>query len=480
MASNNVEYILSLKDLFTPKMREAVAATDSLDGKMKATQSTASSLGGTLAKAFAVLGAGAFAKSIFDTGKQFELYQVGLKTFLKSNEEASRVFENIKRDAATTPFEVNSLLAGNRALISAGVNADQARRDVLGLANAIAASGGGNDELQRMVSNLQQIKNTGVATAADIRQFGYAGINIYGALAAATGKSTEEVKDLEVSYETLTYALNKAAATGGIFENALSNSMNTVEGKVSNLTDSFNFMKDKVFTAFRPLIVSTLDGIASVIDRVSVGIDLFKANLASIGQVLQPVVDVVAYAWDTLVGVFRSFNVGEMFNTWANALGGVFYVLKPFAILLIDVLGFALKAVIGIANGVASIVKGVAELFGYESKTFTSAVQEKKDTGSTSFAGFDSTLGALPSLSAKGSSRLGSAGGASGGIGASVSAVSGARPTSINIVVQKLVETLNVGAGNSREVKQDAPKIKDEVTKIFLEMMNDSQQLMTV
>lgn len=45
-----------------------------------------------------------------------------------------------------------------------------------------------------MAQNLQQIKNAGKATAADIKQFAYAGIDVYGILADYTGKSTAEVQ----------------------------------------------------------------------------------------------------------------------------------------------------------------------------------------------------------------------------------------------------------------------------------------------
>lgn len=471
--ANNVEYILSLKDLFTGNLKRALAGTDQLDAKMNKLQSTASSVGGALGKAFAVLGAGIFAKSIFDTGKQFELYEVGLKTFLKSNEEAARVFGNIKNDAAKTPFEVDALFKGNLALISAGESADVARTNVLGLANAISATGGGNDELQRMVSNLQQIKNTGIATSADIRQFGYAGINIYGALAAATGKSKDEVKNMKVSYELLTFALNKAAGAGGIFEGAMANAMNTVEGKFSNLKDTITFLKDKIFRDFKNSIIIGLDSISNGIEFVSDLFTFLKNNINLLKGVFQPLTDVVIYLWDTLIGVFKSFNIGEMFLTWANAIGGLLYVLKPFAIVLIDVLGFALKAVVGIANGIALIVKGVANIFGYTDKKFDGKKADNGvSNGSTQFGGFNGAMGSTSGYTAKGKKG--------DGLGSSVSSVSGSRPTSIVINISKLVETQNFDGSATANIKSIAPKVKEEMIKVFMMMMNDSQQLTTV
>ena len=169
---------------------------------------------------------------------KMEKYQTGLTTLLGSAEEAAAVMEQIRKDAASTPFDVDSLTQANQMLISTGMSAGDARKDVLNLANAIAATGGGSAELSRMAANMQQIKNVGKATAMDIRQFAMAGINIYGLLADATGKTTEEVKDMEVSYELLSAALEKAAAEGGKYAGAMEAQSQTFNGRMSTLKDN--------------------------------------------------------------------------------------------------------------------------------------------------------------------------------------------------------------------------------------------------
>ena len=169
---------------------------------------------------------------------KMEKYQTGLTTLLGSAEEAAAVMEQIRKDAASTPFDVDSLTQANQMLISTGMSASDARKDVLNLANAVAATGGGSAELSRMAANMQQIKNVGKATAMDIRQFAMAGINIYGLLADATGKTTEEVKDMEVSYELLSAALEKAAADGGKYAGAMEAQSQTFNGRISTLKDN--------------------------------------------------------------------------------------------------------------------------------------------------------------------------------------------------------------------------------------------------
>ena len=115
--------------------------------------------------------------------RQMENYQLAFENLLGSAEAANAALDAIKADAASTPFDVAGLVAANRLLISTGQSADEARETINALGNAVSASGGGSAELERMASNLQQIANVGEASAVDIRQFAYAGIDIYGLLA---------------------------------------------------------------------------------------------------------------------------------------------------------------------------------------------------------------------------------------------------------------------------------------------------------
>ena len=78
---------------------------------------------------------------------QIEQYQTALTTLTGSADEANRIIKNIKEDAAKSPFDVKGLTQANQLLISAGVKADTAREDIIALGNAIAATGGGNEEL---------------------------------------------------------------------------------------------------------------------------------------------------------------------------------------------------------------------------------------------------------------------------------------------------------------------------------------------
>ena len=205
----------------------------------------ASVTAGTLAaKAYATIGSELLSagKKVVEAGvsynAQLEQYQTALTNMLGSASDAENALEQIKQDAARTPFDTAGLVKANELLISTGVDADSSRKVILALGDAVSATGGGNEELSRMAQNLQQIKNAGKATAADIKQFAYAGIDVYGILADYTGKSTAEVQKMTVTYDVLTAALEKASDEGGRYYNSMSTQSETLNGQMSTLTDN--------------------------------------------------------------------------------------------------------------------------------------------------------------------------------------------------------------------------------------------------
>lgn len=217
------------------------SSTDKASGKSLANAITQ---GTVMANVFSKLGSAAlnaaegFISSGIEYNAQIEKYTTGFTNMLGSAEAAQQVMSQIQEDAAKTPFDVASLTQANQYLISAGENASYARNTIMALGDAVSATGGGNDELNRMAQNLQQISNTGKATAVDIKQFAYAGIDVYGILADYTGKSTTEVQKMTISYDLLTQALQAASEEGGRYYNSMDTQSQTMNGRVSTLQDN--------------------------------------------------------------------------------------------------------------------------------------------------------------------------------------------------------------------------------------------------
>ena len=169
---------------------------------------------------------------------QIEKYTTGFTNMLGSAQAAQEAMQAIQEDAARTPFDVASLTQANQLLISAGENAAYSRKVINALGDAVSATGGGSAELSRMAANLQQIANVGKAATIDIKQFAYAGINIYQILADYTGKSVQEVQNMTISYDLLSQALIAASEEGGRYYNAMDTQSQTMNGRISTLKDN--------------------------------------------------------------------------------------------------------------------------------------------------------------------------------------------------------------------------------------------------
>ena len=221
-------------------MTEFGGASETASGSLTGAITKANLLTGVISKVSSM--ALSAAKDFIQTGIQYnaqlESYTTGFTNMLGSAEAAKAAMDAIQEDAARTPFDVASLTQANQLLISAGENAGYSRKVIMALGDAVSATGGGNAELSRMSANLQQIANVGKASAIDIKQFAYAGINVYQVLADYTGKSVQEVQKMTISYDTLSQALIAASEEGGRYYNAMDTQSQTMNGRVSTLKDN--------------------------------------------------------------------------------------------------------------------------------------------------------------------------------------------------------------------------------------------------
>lgn len=285
------------------EVKTLASALKSANSGMVNFSSQAKSTGGSLTSAFtkanllstaiSKIGSAALsaAKNFVAAGvtynMQMETYEVALTNLLGSAEEAADVLETIKRDAAVTPFDVDSLISANRYLISSGENADYARKTVLALGDAVSAAGGGSDELNRMAQNLQQVANQGKATSVDIKQFAMAGINIYQILADYTGQSIEQVQEMTVTYDVLTQALIAAADEGGAYFDSMNTQAETTSGKIATLKDNFSQFQGMLTENVTP----ALNGVVDWLNEVVIAANNSGSAIGGLKQGFQSLVD---------------------------------------------------------------------------------------------------------------------------------------------------------------------------------------------
>lgn len=311
---------------FESGIKDAGALMSNLKGDITSAFKTIGNISGkiisTTSKAVTVAG-GAIAAAVTAASKagieynaEMEKYKTAFTSILGSEKEAEKVMSQIRQDAATTPFDVKGLTQGIQMLTSTGLSADSARKTVLALGDALAATGGGADEMSRMIQNLQQIKNAGEASGADIKQFAYAGVDIYGIMADYYGKTTEEVKKMKIGYDDLSNALIKAASKGGRFYNAMYNQSKTFNGQLSNLQDNFEMfrgaMTEGIFETFRdkllPVTASWIDRLQAAADGAEDGMGRYVAVIKEASKISQEFSKTVSAGVPKALDAFKDFT----------------------------------------------------------------------------------------------------------------------------------------------------------------------------
>lgn len=235
MASTNIlQILINAKD-------ETAAAFNSLGARL----SEASNHSRQFALGLAAAGTttAIFGYKALQAAADIETQTIGFQTLLGSVEKANDAIKMIQRDAASTPFEFSGLVEANKALTFVTKNAEESEKVLLNVGKALAAAGKGQNELNSVIYNLQQIGNTGKITEMDIRQFGYAGVNILELLANYYGTTKEAaadmVKNSSDAFGDLSKAFEKAGSAGGAYADAFSNAGESLNQMISNLKDSW-------------------------------------------------------------------------------------------------------------------------------------------------------------------------------------------------------------------------------------------------
>lgn len=350
---NNAEVLIKFKGDGTDADQEVKKQEDNLAQLKKK---------GEVAFAGITAAADAFAVSVLKGGvnynAQIETYLTRLTTLTGSADKANKILDQIKKDALATPFEVSSLTQAESLLLSTGLSAEQSRKDILALGDAIAASGGGNEELARMSVNLQQIKNVGKASALDIKQFAYAGIDIYGLLADSLGVSREEASKMTITYDMLSDALQNASNKGGKYYQAMEKQSKTYSGSMSNLSEAIEVFKGEMAKGLFNVLKKVIPKLSDLFTWLGKNKDVILA---------------IAIPLLTFINAFAGFMAVQKATT---ILKGLFLVMQAHPIFLVISAITALVAMfiylwnncegfrnfwIGLWNGIKNVFKVVVD-----------------------------------------------------------------------------------------------------------------------
>ncbi|MGF7217486.1 hypothetical protein GGR92_003660 [Spirosoma lacussanchae] len=213
-------------------------------------------------------------KSIFETTSKFEKYGKVLDTALGSQKEAQQAMAALKDLGAKTAFSVDELTDGYVKMINRGLRPSQ--KEMVAMTDLAASQGKQFDQL--------------VEAALDAQTGEFERLKEFGIKASKEGDNvTLSFKGLNQTVKNTPEAINGAITAFGEMEGVAGQNakmMETLDGKASNMGDSFDSLKVQIGNQLRPVFLM-------ILDTISNGIGIFGGFTGVLATVITAVVTTV-------------------------------------------------------------------------------------------------------------------------------------------------------------------------------------------
>lgn len=194
------------------------------------------------AKILGVAGAGATVFAV-KTAADLQSLSTSFETLTGSAEKGRKVFMDLKKMGATTPFEVTDLAKATQTMLAFGINVDKTQGYLKMLGDV---SMGNKDKLSGLALAFSQVQSTGRLMGQDLLQMINQGFNPLTIIAQKTGKSMsvlkKEMEDGKISAEMVADAFKTATSEGGLFYQGMDRGAKTLGGTFSTLMDNMKMM----------------------------------------------------------------------------------------------------------------------------------------------------------------------------------------------------------------------------------------------
>lgn len=287
---------------------------------------------------YAVAGLGAGAAAAvglgLKTAASMETAQIGFETMLGSAEKAGSFLKDLQDFAAKTPFEFPELQTAASSLISVGFATKDVIPMMTTLGNVTSGMGTGSEGIKRATVALQQMSAAGRITGEDLNQLRDAGIPVFDLLAAATGKSKEEVAALAQAGKLGKDEMNQlfeALKTG----KGLERFNGLMEKQSASLSGMFSTLKDTVTMGLAGAVEPLVPLLSKAIPMAATAAG---SAFSSFGPFLANFISQAGNLWDVLrSGEDVAQGAGEVIDNMLGNTGALVGPVREFILVLQDV-----------------------------------------------------------------------------------------------------------------------------------------------
>lgn len=287
---------------------------------------------------------------------QMEQASVAFNTMLKSGTQASKMLEDLKNFAATTPFQFPELTDAARRMMALGFSAKEVIPTLRVIGDAAGALGLGAEGIQRITLALGQMRAKGTVQAEEMRQLAEAGIPAWDALAKKLGVDVATAMKL-VEQRSVSAAVGVDAALTAMRDNfggGMAAEAKTLLGLWSNVRDQVTFALADIGSALAPtakrmiedFIRPSIEGVKSMtlaFAQLPTAIQTVTISIAGLVAAAGPLSFVIGGA---VAGVLSMVNAAKV--TYA--------ALASFAVVLANVAGGITTYLTGLTAATAGTV----------------------------------------------------------------------------------------------------------------------------
>lgn len=281
----------------TRRIGDAGEKSGSLVGKaMAGGLSAVSKVTATAAAGATVLGA-----AVLKTGASYNTLEqqarAALTTILGSEDAANRMMQQVAEFAKTSPFPRQAFIEGTQQLLAFGMQAERIVPTLGAVQDAVAAAGGGAQQISEIVNILAQVQSSGRFTAETLNQLGYRGVDAAKLLGEAFGLSAGEMRDAisEGTYDAQTLLTTLTEQMTATYGGAAENVKNTWIGATDRIRGAF---RDISSIIVEPFISKGGGGLA--LDWANAFADAMRGIEAQVGPLSEALVGRLAGSLDSV------------------------------------------------------------------------------------------------------------------------------------------------------------------------------------
>lgn len=186
----------------------------------------------------------AAAKTGIDYNRLQQRSRAALTTLLGDAKAAAAQMDKLDEFARTSPFSKSVFISAQQQMLAFGIEAQKVIPYLDAIQNAVAASGGSNDDISGIVATLSKVQSSAKITAEDLNELGNRGVNAAELIGSQMGMTGAEVRD-SISKGSLDAQQALDALTAGMSQR--------FDGAAENVKTTFDGALDRVKAAWRDL-----------------------------------------------------------------------------------------------------------------------------------------------------------------------------------------------------------------------------------